>query len=165
MAAQVEEAGAHRLGIGTAAQAHLALDHFLADQIDGDLGVKLGVEPADQSANLGARQEIGAQQRGIGDLLVEIFDDGGAVGQHLAAGFDQDRNVIGGIERQEFSAALPHRFEHQLERQFLFREDDAHLARERAEPVVVEGAHEAQRAAFGSLGVVLGAKGLRKRAR
>src|SRR5918994_6691277 len=114
MIAYIRARGANRAPIGRSTPclgAHEALVDLLGHEIGTDLFVELAQEPVQEASHLDAAFEVlrqqspAAERRAAG--LVQIGRDGARAGNREPALFDEDRNVSGGVEREERETALP----------------------------------------------------------
>ncbi len=113
--------GADRAGIGLSRRRD-PFDDLFAHEVFGDLGVELAIEPGDEPADLRAGRRRPADHRRLGMHLLQILGDGGAVAHGGSVGLHQDRYVAGGVEREKFGSAFPHRFQLRLELQLFLGE-------------------------------------------
>ena len=112
-----------------------------------DLGEELVVEPAHQPPDLDPRPGLARQQPLLAQLdapgLVEIFGDDRRARNRGMAFLHQDRRGAGGVEHEEFLAALPHPLLDRAHGDAVLAERQAHEARMRAERVMEQRQHAA----------------------
>jgi len=118
-----------------------ALHHLLAEQILGHLEVHLDVEPGGEAPDFGAVDRVDSDQNLLAVDFVEIFDDRRGIGEHGPIRLDQYRHLAGRVEGEEFRPPFPNLLGLQGEIEILLPEHDAHFARERGEPKVIEHTH------------------------
>ena len=84
--------------------------HLLAQQVAGDLGGELAVEPGNQPPRLDPLGQRAAEQRRVGIGFLEILADHAGIGDGQAVVLDQRRHGAGGVQLQIFGPPLPHLF-------------------------------------------------------
>ena len=113
------------------------------DQIT-DLTPEFIVEPGNQPSHLGAHEGRRADQRRRFIDIFEIFQNGARAGDHGAVRLDQNRDLAGRVEREEFDAALPGFLQHQFKIEALLGQGNADSAAGRSQPEMIKGPHDRQ---------------------
>jgi hypothetical protein len=140
MMGQVRVSGANRQRVRLPLTRQ-AFHHLFAEQVLGHLEVHLDVEPAGKAPHFGAIDRIDADQHLLAVDLVEVLDNGRGVGEHGAVRLDHHRHFAGRVEGEELRPPFPDLFGLQGEIEVLFPEYDAHFARKRRKPKVIEDPH------------------------
>src|SRR5262245_18165383 len=140
--ADVGVAGAHRRRVRLA-QPEEALEHLLAVEVVGHLAREFAVEPRGEAARLGALARVLAEQPRLGSRLLEVLADRRRVAHRRAVVVDEHRHGARRVEGEVLGPPLPRLLDAQLGLDALLAQDNADLARERAQPEVVESGHDA----------------------